>query len=245
MMNKDWFKYWFKSHHYFLLYQNRNEEEALQFYNLINNNIPLQKDWKILDFCCGYGRLSKVFAKEGYKVTGIDLSELFIEKAIDIFKSENLSGEFRICDVRNFNESEKFDLGVNFFTSFGYFSNQENELTLRNFCSSIVKDGWIVLDYFNPDYIKNNLIENEQFEFDSSEIRIERKIENNRVNKIITIKTRESEENYLESVMIYELNDLVKMFEQNNFVIQKTFGDYFGNSLSKESPRMIIFSQKR
>lgn len=221
MMNKDWFKYWFNSHHYLLLYQNRNEEEAYQFFNLIKQNIPLQKEWKIIDFCCGYGRLSKIFAKEGYQITGIDLSEFFINRAKEIFEQENLVGDFRICDVRSFNENEKYHLGINFFTSFGYFSDVENELALKNFCSSILKNGWIVIDYFNPEFVVKNLVEEEKFDFDGIEVLIERNIENKRVNKIISIKNEKTEERYIESVRIYNLNDFEKMLMQNGFTIKK------------------------
>lgn len=244
MMNKDWFKYWFNSHHYLLLYQNRNEEEAYQFFNLIKQNIPLQKEWKIIDFCCGYGRLSKIFAKEGYQITGIDLSEFFINRAKEIFEQENLVGDFRICDVRSFNENEKYHLGINFFTSFGYFSDVENELALKNFCSSILKNGWIVIDYFNPEFVVKNLVEEEKFDFDGIEVLIERNIENKRVNKIISIKNEKTEERYIESVRIYNLNDFEKMLMQNGFTIKKVFGDYSGNEFNHLNPRMIFFAQK-
>ncbi len=244
MMYKDWFKHWFNSEHYFLLYQNRNEEEAEKFLNLIEKNIPLKKEWRILDFCCGSGRLSKVIAKRGYRVTGIDLSEFFINKAKEIFRSEDLSGDFRICDVRTFNENEVYNLGINFFTSFGYFSDEENKLTLKHFCNSITKNGWIVLDFLNPEYVKNNLIERELFEYKFSEIRIERSLENRRINKLIVIKSREKEERFFESVQLYDLNDFETMFHQNGFRIQKTFGDYSGSFFDLNSPRMIIFSQK-
>lgn len=245
MMYKDWFKYWFNSHQYFLIYKNRNEEEARRFFNLIERNIPLQKHWRIIDFCCGYGRLAKIFSSEGYKVTGIDLSEFFINEAKKMFSEKNLQGEFKICDVRTFNEKAVYNLGINFFTSFGYFSDEENQLTFKNLCESIVKNGWVVIDYFNPDFVKNNIVEKEKFEFNSSEILIERKIENDRVNKIIVIKTNDREEKYFESIRIYELNDFKNLFERNGFIFFKVFGDYDGNPFNSNSPRMIIFSQKQ
>lgn len=102
-----------------------------------------------------------------------------------------------------------------------------------------------MIDYFNPEFLKNNLVDREKFEFDLSEITIERKIENNRVNKYILIKTDNHEDKYVESVRIYEFEDFKEMFEQNNFMIKKVFGDYSGNPLGKDSPRMIIFSQKK
>ncbi|MGB9665673.1 MAG: class I SAM-dependent methyltransferase, partial [Ignavibacteria bacterium] len=197
---KDWFKHWFNSHFYFLLYQKRNEEEAKLFFELIKKNISINSDWKILDFCCGYGRLSKVIAREGFYVTGVDLSEKFIQQAIEESKKENLSIEFINCDARNFNGNEKFNLGISFFTSFGYFSDEENELTFKNLVRSISKNGWIVFDYFNPDFVLRNLIEKESFEIDNYKIEIRRQIQNLRINKIIKICSDEKCDKYIESV---------------------------------------------
>lgn len=243
-MYKDWFKYWFNSQHYLLLYQNRNEKEAELFYELIQSNVPLKKNWKVIDFCCGYGRLAKKFAENGFDITGIDLSKFLIEKAIKTFKEQKLVGEFKVCDVRNFKERELYNLGVNFFTSFGYFSDEENEITLNNFCKSIVKDGWIVFDYFNPDYIIKNLVTDEKFHYENLEIIINKKIENNRINKIILIKSGNNSELYSESVKIYSLKDFERMFAKNNYIIKKIFGDYNGLPFDSASPRIIIFAKR-
>ncbi len=243
-MYKDWFKYWFNSQQYLLLYQNRNEEEAKHFFRLVKSNLPLQKNWKVIDFCCGYGRLAKLFAENGFDITGIDLSQFLIEKAKRIFSEKNLNGELKVCDVRNFNENEVYNLGVNFFTSFGYFSDEENEITLSNFCKSIVKEGWIVLDYFNPEYVLKNLVLNEKFQYDNLEFVINRKIENNRINKIISIKSHDKNELYSESVKIYSHKNFEEMFARNNFIIEKIFGDYDGRPFDADSPRMIIFAKR-
>ncbi|MCR4417352.1 MAG: class I SAM-dependent methyltransferase [Ignavibacteria bacterium] len=244
-MIKDWFKHWFNSSYYFLLYQNRNEEEAKLFFDLIKRSIPLDKNWKILDFCCGFGRLSKVIAREGFKVTGVDLSEIFIKHATEESKKENLEIEFIQCDVRNFVEDEKYHLGISFFTSFGYFSDQENELTFNNLVRSIVKNGWVVFDYFNPDFVSKNLVENENFINDQINVEIFRKIEGDRINKVIRINSTDKVEEYIESVRIYSFEELSLLFKKNGMSIQKIFGDYSGSDFNEDSPRIIIFAKKK
>lgn len=241
---KDWFKHWFNSHYYFLLYQKRNEEEAKLFFELIKKNILINSNWKILDFCCGYGRLSKVIARDGFDVTGVDLSEKFIQHAVEESKKENLRIEFLQCDARYFDGEEKFNLGISFFTSFGYFSDEENELTFKNLVRSISQKGWIVFDYFNPDFVLKNLIERESFEVDNYKINITRKIQNKRINKIIKISSGEKSDEYIESVRIYSLDELRNLFEMNGLIIRKIFGDYSGSELKVNSPRIIIFAQK-
>ena len=54
----DWFKNWFDSKYYHILYKNRDEQEAVFFLNKIINHIKLKKG-KVLDVACGKGRHAK------------------------------------------------------------------------------------------------------------------------------------------------------------------------------------------
>lgn len=242
---REWYKHWFNSNYYFLVYKNRNEEEAEKFFCLILNHVPVQKDWSIVDFCCGYGRLCNLLARYGYDVTGVDLSDVFINKARMIAESEGLNMNYIKCDIREFNQPEKFHLGINFFTSFGYFSDEENELTFKNFTNSIKKNGWLVLDYFNTIYLQRNLVPFEEFDFENKKVFISRKIENNRVIKTIKIEKNDLKETFVESVGLYDINYFMKFFTENGFLIQKVFGDYSGNEFNSSSPRLIIIAQKK
>ncbi len=242
---KDWYKHWFNSNYYLLIYKNRNEAEAKEFVDLILNNIPVKKDWSIVDFCCGYGRLCNFLAKHGFEVTGVDFSEIFINKAKMIAESEGLKVNYIKCDIRKFNQPEKFDLGINFFTSFGYFSNEENELTFKNFTNSIKNEGWLVLDYLNVINLEKNLVPFEEFYLEHRRVFISRKIENDRVIKTITIEDNNLRETFVESVGLYDINYFMKLFTENGFKILSLFGDYSGNEFNSNSPRLIIISQKK
>jgi hypothetical protein len=46
-------------------------------------------------------------------------------------------------------------------------------------------------------------------------------------------------------VRIYSVEDLKVLFEKNGLVIKKIFGDYSGSNLNENSPRVIIFAQKK
>jgi 2-polyprenyl-3-methyl-5-hydroxy-6-metoxy-1,4-benzoquinol methylase len=87
---------------------------------------------KILDIPCGFGRLHKYLREFGYEVWGIDYSEELIREAKKKFPEHK---DFYIrCDMRDLREvKEKFDVVLNWFTSFGYFSEKENFKVLRNF----------------------------------------------------------------------------------------------------------------
>jgi ubiquinone/menaquinone biosynthesis C-methylase UbiE len=100
-----------------LIYQtvfhtNQHEWNNINFrhFEYIKQHIPLDKDIKILDVACGYGRLSSWFDEnENVEYVGIDLSKTLIDFAKTAFPNSNF-----ICrDVKNTNFADKeFDWAI-------------------------------------------------------------------------------------------------------------------------------------
>ena len=123
-INNEWFAAWFDSPAYHILYGNRDSDEAL---NLIKNldKILSSEVEKVLDVGCGAGRHVVAWEKLGYKASGFDLSS----ESIRLAKSKPSNADFRVLDMRDLKNQTKwtdeFDLISNLFTSFGYFSKEE------------------------------------------------------------------------------------------------------------------------
>src|SRR6478672_10003027 len=62
--------------------------------------LQLREGSRVLDLGCGPGRHSLALARRNIDVVGIDHSETFVELAREAAKSENLTAEFRVQDVR-------------------------------------------------------------------------------------------------------------------------------------------------
>ncbi len=89
---------------------------------------------KILDLACGYGRHTIPLAKMGYDMTGLDYTEKFIQMAEEKAKEENLQIEFLVGDMRKIPFENHFAGVISYFTSFGFFSDEENfEVLKRGF----------------------------------------------------------------------------------------------------------------
>ncbi|HET6992715.1 MAG TPA: methyltransferase domain-containing protein, partial [Bacteroidia bacterium] len=73
--NNCWFESWFDSPYYHLLYGNRDEKEAENFIEVLARFLKAPKGSRALDLACGKGRHSVALYKNGFEVTGIDLSE--------------------------------------------------------------------------------------------------------------------------------------------------------------------------
>ncbi len=240
----DWYKIWFDSSYYRDVYSHRDENEASNFVDLIEREINPSKNWRILDFCCGAGRLSNELAERGYSVDAFDLSTNLLSTVKEKSQKRNLKLNLEICDMRNFTRQDTYDLTINFFTSFGYFNPEENEKVLTNMVNSIKRNGWLVLDFFNAKFIRNSLIEIDETEVNGLKVQQKRSIEGNRIIKEIIIRKNGNSDTFFESVQMYTKDDLINMLEPKNMRITKVFGDYTGNNFTDESPRTIIFAQK-
>jgi len=119
----------------------------------------------VLDACCGPGRHSLEFARRGYRVTGVDITKSYLQAARESAEDEGADIEFLQADLRNFRRPESFDLCVNLFNSFGYFSDpaQEEDM-LRNIRMSLRPGGRFVLEMLGKETAVRDFTEGEWFE---------------------------------------------------------------------------------
>ncbi len=137
------------------------EEDYLYFYepmlserteadvDTIVRLLELESGAEILDCPCGHGRISNALAARGFRVTGIDASELFLDQARTEAQAQGLDVEYVQGDMRKLPWPGRFDALVNWFTSFGYFSDGQNKAVLRQFHDALRPGGRLVLDTQN------------------------------------------------------------------------------------------------
>jgi 2-polyprenyl-3-methyl-5-hydroxy-6-metoxy-1,4-benzoquinol methylase len=80
--------------------------------DFIEKELNFDKSLKILDVGCGTGRHAIELTKRGYNVTGIDLSENQLERAIEKAKANNLVIDFQRQDARNLPFDSEFDVAI-------------------------------------------------------------------------------------------------------------------------------------
>lgn len=256
MPPKEWFETWFSSPDYLELYKHRDEVEAGKLVSLIERSVSPAKNARVLDLACGNGRHSAVFAAKGFKTTGVDLSAFLINEAKKLRKtkynkySSNLRFERR--DMRHLNYDSDFDVVVNLFSSFGYFEKEpENMKVIESVYRSLVKGGYFFFDFINAYYLEKKLVPFDFKKLKSKYIIQARHIYKGSCIKDILIFTVDSGKNiyspshYRESIKMYTLGHLEKMFENCGFTINQKFGDYNGNRFDKnKSERLILVAKK-
>jgi SAM-dependent methyltransferase len=234
----EWHLDWFNSPFYHQLYKERDYSEATYFMNNLISRLQIDKNSSILDLACGRGRYSLYLSNIGYKVTGIDISKENISEAKKN-KSDKLN--YILHDMRQ-PLNQKFDLILNLFTSFGYYQEDKDNISIiRSIKSNLNNEGKAVIDFLNIDYVLDNLIKYEEKTVDQTKFVINRYLENNLLIKDITIDSNNKQYKFQEKVKAYRVKDFLTMFKDCNIELKEKFGDYHFNSFNKDSsPRLIM-----
>jgi len=240
---KEWFEEWFDTAYYYNLYYQRNENEADAFVARLVKVLEFSASARLLDVACGNGRHVLAFNQLGYDVTGIDLSYNKIRENLR-FEKENL--HFYRHDMRQLFRINYFDVVLNLFTSFGYFKSHYDELNAAASIAANVKYGGLfVIDYFNASYIRRNLQSEEQIESGGFLFLIHKKLEDNWISKKICVIEEDRCSIFYEKVRLYQIEDLVALFNRFGLHIYKKFGSYQLEAYQPEhSERMILVFKK-
>lgn len=242
----EWFKDWFDSNEYLDVYSHRDKTDAENLLVLIKKNFDFKNGVKVLDAACGNGRFSNLFAKSGFDVTSFDLSMQLLKVAQNKSTEENLNVKYFRSDIRNVPLKGSFDLVLNMFTSFGYFtSDYENFLFIRTAHKLLNEKGYFIFDYLNKDFVINNLIPKSHKTIGDKKIIEERSINHNRVEKKIIIESSSERKVFQESVLMYSNDEIIDGFNSCGFKADKIFGDYIGSNYNHlTSERLLIFFKK-
>jgi SAM-dependent methyltransferase len=236
----EWYKDWFDSPYYHLLYFNRDETEAHAFIDRLFDHLHLCAESRVLDLACGKGRYSRYLAqKDLAEVVGLDLSHQSIEYARQ-FETEKLS--FYRHDMRLPFRINYFDYIFSFFTSFGYFETERDDVnTLRSAAQGLKPGGFFVLDFFNSAQVRRNLVSQAEKIVEGVHFQLEKRIADDRVLKTIRFSDKGKSYFFQESVRLFTLADFERISSKAGLRLHATFGDYqLGPFDEAQSPRLIL-----
>ena len=199
----------------------------------------------ILDLACGAGRHTHPLAKSGYDVTALDRSNEMLKRA----RRKKTSARFVKGDMRSLPfEDGSFDAVVSMFSSIGYFENEfENFRVLSEISRVLAPGGRVVIDHVNRDYLirhfqpqswftHGGLMVVESREFDLVTCRSELD-----VGVFDGTDVRE----YHHSIRLYTAAELAMLLASVGIDTLDVMGDFDGQELSFESPRLILIGERR
>ncbi len=239
---QEWFETWFDTKYYHTLYKNRNDEEAHFFMDNLLDFLKVKKQAKVLDLACGKGRHSIYLNKKNLDVVGVDLSEQSILYAKQF---ENNTLHFDVHDMREIYTNQSFDYVFNLFTSFGYFSDDnENQKAINAMQKMLKRNGFLVIDFLNAVKTINNLVLAEQKTIDGIEFNIKRKIDDGFIIKTIDFIDNGKKFSFQEKVKAIELKDFKIFFKNAHLELVKVFGSFALDDFNENTSDRLIMILK-
>ena len=205
----------------------------------------------ILDDACGLGRISIPLSRY-VSVVGLDLSSYLLRKANQRAKDNGIQNFYLVRgDMRYLPfKSDVFHSVISIWTSFGYFSERENEVALREVVRVLKRGGSFILDMPNPLWLIKIFRERDWWE-DEEYITLEQRSVNWKRKRwkekwtIMDKQTKNINEISFEH-RLYDIKELQELLSKEGFKINRVYGSFQKEDFKEtNSRRIIILSEKR
>ena len=109
--------------------------------DLVWRLLDLEAGMTVLDLACGHGVLANALAARGCRVTGLDSSAVFLDRARADAAAMGVPVEYVAGDMRELPWTGRFDRVVNWTTAFGYFDDDTNRAVLAGMARALRPGG--------------------------------------------------------------------------------------------------------
>lgn len=236
----------------------RTDEEIEGLMKIFSEH-KVPKGGAILDLACGIGRHSTLLAEKGYKVTGVDISATYIERARELASEKNVSkrAEFIVGDMRQVGEllndrEESFDVVVNLFTSMGFWDEETDRQIFKQACRLTRWDGILIIQSANRDFLVRHF-QARDFSYgkDGRVVLTERRLDLESSRMFNVWRYYEQHGDDLEHLgtfeidhRVYSLHELKKQIEESGWSFHSSYGGYDMQPLTTDTFGMIVVGKK-
>ena len=225
-------------------------ENAVVESAFVHRVLQLRRDAEVLDLCCGHGRHAVILALTGLRVTGLDLSEAYLERAEAIAASAGVDLPLVRSDMRELPFEGRFDAVINIFTSFGYLnSDEEDQKVLHQVAKALKPGGQFLIDLINREWVVSNYVREERKVVPNGTVYEERReidLLHSRINNSFTVTSPDGTAHHTDglTIRLYSLTELVRKLEAAGLVYRTVYGGYELERYGVESRRMIVVADK-
>jgi 2-polyprenyl-3-methyl-5-hydroxy-6-metoxy-1,4-benzoquinol methylase len=212
--------------------------------------VQLVHPWglEVLDLGCGPGRLAIPLAQKGFRITGVDRTAFLLEKARMRAEAAQVAIDWVQQDMRDFVRPAAFDLTISMFTSFGYFEDRREDLTvLRNIVRSLKPGGACVIDVLGKERAARRLQPTTAETLPDGAILVKRCQVLDDWTRVRTelIAIREgTTRTFTFDVTLYSGQELRDRLESVGFSDVKLYGNLTGEAYGFDAERLIAVSRK-
>lgn len=209
--------------------------------------IGVEPPARVLDMCCGPGRHSIPLARLGYRVTGVDRTQRFLDEAARRAKSEGLEFELVRADMREFSRPDSFDVAINLLTSFGYFEDEgDDRRAFSGIHESLASGGIFVVDTMGKEVLARIYQEHDWKEVNGETWLFERHVDSAwrwMENRWIRYRDAERKEFKLRH-RLFSASELIELVKSCGFASAEAYGSYDGAPYDQKAERLIVVAHK-
>lgn len=198
---------------------------------------------RVFDQCCGPAVFAVPFARQGFTVTGMDLSPVMLARAEKACAEAGVEVELVQADMREFVRPGAFDAVVNLYTSFGYFEDPaENLQVLRNAHESLKPGGVLVVDLLGKEVYARWAGETRTVPVQDGTVFMSDTVfpDWSRYRTDWTLVRGDTARHTSLTMWAYSAAELRGMFEAAGFTDVACFGDFDGGPYDNTAERLIV-----
>jgi SAM-dependent methyltransferase len=233
---------------YLRIYRPMFTEEATRAeVDFIREALGLGPGSVVLDLACGYGRHAVGVAGHGARVTGLDFNARYLELAAEEARRAGVEVRWMAGDMRALPFEREFDGVYSYYTSFGYFGDEENERVLAGVARALKPGGRFLLEMANRDWILTHPLQRVWNQREDGSLHMEESsldLQSSRVvSRLIHIApdggsrlTKEYE------LRVYTCAELTVLCARHGLTVREVWGGADRGPYSTESRRLVILA---
>lgn len=226
-----------------------SEEVTTRETEFIESALRLPAGAAILDLACGFGRHAVGMARRGYRMTGLDFNASYLEIAAAVANEAGIEVAWQRGDMRKLPFEAEFDAVYSYFTSFGYFSDEENEDVLAGVARALKPGGRFLIDLMNRDWIlthpshriwnqrENGSLLMEETSFDLRTSRV-----NSKQIHLTPDGATRLEKSY--DLRAYTAAELTSLMRRHGLIVRDVWGGIERTEYSTDSRRMVMLAER-
>ncbi len=199
---------------------------------------------RVLDLCCGPGLYVVPLARQGHRVTGVDLSPEMVDLAAAACADAGTPAELLRGDMAEFVRPGGFDVVVNMFTSFGYFADPAKNLqVLHNIHASLAPGGQVLMDVFGKEVIARRVGRPQVVDLPGGGTVFLRDTildDWTRLRTEWTLVRDGIARSKAMTSFVYSAAELRSLFAQAGFTDVECFGGFDGSSYDNRAKRLVV-----